>query len=99
LVERLDRAGAQNPCTLVVVERIEGNLRSVREDDAGMNDTTGDLVGENEIAIRAGQGSVCAPVLTTYGGPFDALPCSARYELQGDLKKAAQPAPRPLPRD
>jgi hypothetical protein len=98
LVERLDRAGAQKPCTLVVAERIEGNLRQVREGDAGMNDMEADLVGEDEIAIRAGQGSVCTPVLTTYGGPFDALPCAARYELKGDLKEADRPAPRPLPR-
>jgi hypothetical protein len=103
LVERLDRAGAQAPCTLVVVERIEGNLFEVLSDDAGINGGAdageADLVGKNEIAIRAGQGSVCAPVLTTYGGPFEDLPCSARYELEGDLKGAHWPARRPLPSD
>jgi hypothetical protein len=88
LIERLDRAGTQKPCTLAVVERIDGKLFAVRDADAGVNDAEAeaDLIGENEIAIRAGPGSVCTPVLTTYGGPFDALPCSARYELKGELK-------------
>jgi hypothetical protein len=90
LVERLDQVGAQKPCTLVVVQRIEGNLFAVHDADAGINDAEAeaDLVGNDEIAIRAGQGSVCTQVLTTYGGPFDELPCSARYALKGELKGA-----------
>jgi hypothetical protein len=93
LVERLDEAGMQQPCTLVVVHRIEGTLYDVQDDDAGVNDAgaEADLLGENEISIRAAQGSVCTAVLTTYGGPFDDLPCSARYALEGELKETGRP--------
>jgi hypothetical protein len=93
LVEQLDQAGAQKPCTLAVVQRIEGNLFQVQDGDAGINDVEAkaDLTGEDEIAIRAAPGSVCTQVLTTYGGPFDELPCSARYALEGELKGSTRP--------
>lgn len=88
LYERLDQQGMQH-CTLVVAQRVSGTLLRDNDDgalgkDASVQDAS-DLVGENAIVMRAASGSHCQLVLTTYGGPFDELPCKARYELSGEL--------------
>jgi hypothetical protein len=88
LYERLDQQGTQR-CTLIVAQSMNGTLL---RDNAGSDSTkdasvqdSADLVGENAIVMHAAPGSHCQPVLTTYGGPFDELPCKARYELSGEL--------------
>jgi hypothetical protein len=58
----------------------DGDAKPVRGDDDG-----DDLVGVNEITIRAQTGSDCGIVLSAMGGPFLALPCSAHYDLTGTL--------------
>ena len=96
--ERLDQAPAQR-CRLTVSEVIRGTvLHDSRGDEDGPGlppepeDETGDesddevdLVGENEISIRAVPGTDCSPALEEQGGPFLALPCRVSYELQGEL--------------
>jgi hypothetical protein len=88
--DRLDRESMQT-CALIVSERISGMLlRDTSEEtdtpqDGGDNADGGDLLGENSITIRAASGSHCEPVLSTFGGPFEDLPCSAHYDLTGTL--------------
>lgn len=84
-------------CRLLITERVSGQLLRKLDPDAGTSvssaepaladaeDSDADLVGENEIAFRAGSGSDCAMVLERNGGPFRALPCSVRYEIEGEL--------------
>jgi hypothetical protein len=96
LVERLDSQSVQT-CTLNVRERIGGML--VRDSSATTtapdDDTQGqaDLVADSEIEVRAAAGSYCAPVLAVYGGPFEELPCSATYALEGTLAERQMTRP------
>lgn len=88
--DRLDRQSMQT-CALVVTERISGTiLRDARQGlresaDAGAAMKDVDLDANNEIAIHAAAGSHCEAVLSTFGGPFTALPCAAHYDLTGML--------------
>ena len=103
-LDRLDpAAGASNPCTLIIVERMRGSIfRDLEgprvpaaepdsEDEAAEGDpiieplASSDLIANNEIIIRAANGSDCALVMQAHGGPFEALPCQARYDVEGDL--------------
>lgn len=88
-----DRQAAP-PCRLTITETIGGKLvRDQRvQADAGASDPISaaksgesDLTADNTIEIRAAAGSNCGRVMATAGGPFLALPCSAQYELRGDL--------------
>lgn len=89
--DNLDRKPAQ-PCQLLVSETVEGRLLADDREQAGGSasrpkPSTGDrvdLIGENEIAIRAAGGD-CSLVLADNGGPFDDLPCRVHYELEGAL--------------
>jgi hypothetical protein len=89
--DHLDQAQPP-PCQLTVTERIKGTLlRDLRQlADGGTgpsSDAIGadDLVADNEITIRPAAGSDCKMVLAAQGGPFDALPCRAHYDLTGQL--------------
>jgi hypothetical protein len=93
LVEMQDRQAMQG-CRLSVDESVNGMLhRDPRSSaDAGAvskasSSTTGDpdLVADNEIAIQTVAGSSCEMVLAAQGGPFKSLPCSAHYDLKGEL--------------
>jgi hypothetical protein len=61
------------------------------EDEAAEGDatieplTSSDLIANNEIIIRAASGSNCSLVMQAQGGPFETLPCQARYDVEGDL--------------
>jgi hypothetical protein len=95
--QRLDQPAAQR-CRLLVTELIHGTvLHDGRNDDgatpfrdepdapADDADDEVDLVGENEISIRAAPGTDCSLVLEAQGGPFLALPCRIDYALEGQL--------------
>jgi hypothetical protein len=74
-------------CTLIIEESVR--VRLVEGDsalrDAGMDpDQHGGLIGENEIGMRASAGFECSQVLEPAGGPFEQLPCSARYAIEGE---------------
>lgn len=76
------------PCTLIIAESVNAHVLrdALTVSDAGTPDGTGvDLEGVNVIEMRASAGSNCARVLETAGGPFQQLPCAARYELSGAL--------------
>ena len=82
------------PCRLTITETIGGKLtRDQRaQADAGAGDTSSasdkgeaDLTADNKIEISAAAGSNCGRVMAAAGGPFLALPCSAQYQLRGDL--------------
>ncbi|MDD9937569.1 MAG: hypothetical protein OXT09_28410 [Myxococcales bacterium] len=95
-LEAFAPAGSQAgpACTLLIIERMNGTLwrdlhgvydasdaaEDVDDETAGL-----DLVGENEIEIRAASGSDCRLVMSDQGGPFEALPCHALYEIDGTL--------------
>jgi hypothetical protein len=81
--------GESAPCTLLIEESVRARvLRAAgHEDDAGRLDRS-DLEGENVIQMRASSGSDCRRVLETSGGPFEQLPCAARYDLSGTLLDA-----------
>lgn len=86
---RFERRDAANraPCQLTITETIAGSV--LREAAPGVHRPAGDgdpdLVGENVIAIAALVGDDCSRVLRSSGGPFDQLPCKARYDLVGEL--------------
>lgn len=88
--DRLDRQAMQT-CSLSVLERVAGRVARTGTDelDAGQVGDAGtpedDLLASDEIKIRAVAGSRCEPLLTTYGGQFEELPCTARYTLRGRL--------------
>jgi hypothetical protein len=92
LVDRQDRQATQG-CRLSVNENVEGMLhRELRVSaDAGTvskasSSAAGpDLVADNAIAIQTVAGSNCEMVLAAQGGPFKTLPCSAHYDLKGEL--------------
>jgi hypothetical protein len=73
-------------CTLRISELVRGTVYRDLDgrfgSDAGGGD---DLVGENELAISSASGTGCAIVLMSAGGPFERLPCAARYALYGEL--------------
>jgi hypothetical protein len=90
-------------CLMTMRETIEGKLtRSLlgnpfdagADIDAGDTESTDkskyDLVGENSIEVSATPDSDCSPSLAALGGPFRALPCGARYSLQGKLQALQQ---------
>ena len=86
---RFERREASNraACQLTITETIEGSV--LREASPGVHRPPGDgdpdLVGENVIAIAATAGDDCSRVMRTSGGPFEQLPCRARYDLIGQL--------------
>jgi hypothetical protein len=86
-------AAAMASCRLLISESVSGTLfRNSDAYDGGiMLDSSkdagadGDLIGDNEISIRAQSGSDCKRVLAAQGGPFLELPCKAHYDLVGTL--------------
>lgn len=87
-------------CLMTMRETIEGTLaRSLLGNpfDAGPDSDAGspadtatskyDLTGENSIEVSATPDSDCSDSLAALGGPFQALPCGARYSLRGTLQK------------
>ncbi|MFI5306418.1 MAG: hypothetical protein ACHQ53_03635 [Polyangiales bacterium] len=88
--DQLDQTPAP-PCQLTVTETIHGSLQRVlhalqdggaaNSGDAGADD----LDAAEDIAIRSASGTGCDIVLGAQGGPFDALPCKAHYDLTGKL--------------
>jgi hypothetical protein len=91
--ENLDRQTQAEPCQLRIVESVEGTvLRTRASDDAGDGPdddddaiSSPDLVGDNAIDISAVPGGDCGLVMRDEGGPFDALPCTAHYDLIGTM--------------
>jgi hypothetical protein len=84
------------PCQLIVAERVAGTLLrdSLENADDEADDEAdeeraassgADLIGENEIEMRVAAGSDCSPSLEQNGGPFERLPCTVRYDLEGEL--------------
>jgi hypothetical protein len=93
LVDTLDQQALKS-CQLSVDETIDGTLLREASADAGTGTSSKasssssagpDLVADNEIAIQAAAGSSCDMVLAAQGGPFKTLPCSAHYDLKGQL--------------
>ncbi|MGD8859366.1 MAG: hypothetical protein PVI30_05090 [Myxococcales bacterium] len=95
-LERFDPASnASDPgCALRVVEQIEGAINRRRSEDEGgaviarradADDGIADMVADNRIEIRVASGARCGFVLAEAGGPFERLPCSLRYDLEGEL--------------
>jgi hypothetical protein len=80
------------PCQLTVAEHVRGRLNRTQSADgggaAGADDAgTGaadDLQADNDIDLHAASGD-CSALLATQGGPFQALPCTAHYDLTGTL--------------
>lgn len=92
LIDTADQQAMQH-CQLSVQESVQGMLLRSSLPDAGATETAtarssdeADLMGDNQITIRATAGSNCRMVLAAQNGPFDQLPCHARYELKGELK-------------
>jgi hypothetical protein len=57
--------------------------------DAGENErprNAKDLTAYDRIEVSATPESDCSGSLAALGGPFLALPCSARYDLEGKLQ-------------
>jgi hypothetical protein len=77
-----------DPCTLIIDESLRLEVfedDEPRVDGGAREDAEGGLTGENVIAMRAAAGSQCSRVLVAAGGPFEQLPCAARYTLEGEL--------------
>jgi hypothetical protein len=85
-------------CLMTVRETIEGKLTHSllgNPFDAGADVDAGDrersrnakdLTGYDKIEVSATSESDCSASLAALGGPFLALPCSARYDLEGKLQ-------------
>jgi hypothetical protein len=76
-------------CSLSQIETIEGTLElpaqsdgAVEMDDAGVMGQPS-LEGSHRIEVVPVPGSDCSALLVLHGGSFPALPCAARYELEG----------------
>lgn len=86
---RFERREAANrsACQLTIKETIEGSVlrEGASEVHRSAGDGSPDLVGEHVIAIAPLAGDDCSRVKRTQGGPFDQLPCRARYDLVGQL--------------
>lgn len=75
-----------SPCTLRISELVRGTVLRDLEGRYGTDASGGDdFVGENELAISSASGAGCSIVLMSSGGPFERLPCAARYALHGTL--------------
>jgi hypothetical protein len=92
--ENLDQQRQGAPCELHIVESVGGTvLRTRATDEAGdgadeADDEammTPDLIGDNAIDVSAVPGGDCGLVMRDQGGPFDALPCTAHYDLVGTM--------------
>lgn len=68
----------------IVLEELVADLDAALPDggpmDAGEPGDT-QMQGTTTITYTPTPGSDCSPTLVTYGGPFDALPCTLHYEL------------------
>lgn len=80
-------------CLMTVRETIEGQLARVLGDagvdvDGGSTGSGGneDLRADNTIEVMPTPESDCSASLRALGGPFNALPCHARYVLEGELE-------------
>jgi hypothetical protein len=90
--ERADQAMNGAPCTLRIVESVAGTVlhdlstrgHASMSGPAPTESSNPDLVADNEITISAAEGD-CGLVMREQGGPFDALPCSAHYDLVGTM--------------
>ena len=95
--QAFDDRPAMVPCRLRIVESVEGTVLhglrgdepnpSVSWDDAA-DDTdadAADLMADNSIVISTETGFDCGLVMREEGGPFDALPCTAHYDLVGTM--------------
>jgi len=89
LVDQLDQA-PQAPCQLSVSETVHGMLHrmlhALQDGGTGGSSSSDDLVAAEDISMRGVSGTSCMIVLASQGGPFDALPCKAHYDLTGALK-------------
>jgi len=79
-------------CLMTMRETIEGRLGRVLSDagleaDSGSTGSGGDdLRADNTIEITPTPESDCSAALQALGGSFNALPCHARYVLEGELE-------------
>jgi hypothetical protein len=88
----------QRTCALTVRETITGSLQRRNAADGGAvvelapGDAavsgSNDLDAEHVIEVTPSAGSDCNLALTAFGGNYLALPCGARYVLQGSLQLA-----------
>lgn len=87
-----DDAAQGQPCLLRIVESLEGTVlrdlstrgHASKSGPAPDESSSPDLVGDNAIAISAASGD-CGLVMREEGGPFEALPCAAHYDLVGTM--------------
>lgn len=82
----------QRGCAVTTKETITGNLQRWRAADGSISSglvadagSDDDLSAEHVIEVSPSSGSDCDSVLVAYGGTYNALPCEARYQLNGAL--------------
>jgi hypothetical protein len=82
----------QTTCAVTTTQTIVGSLQRKQAADGGIvisaapdGGALGDLIAESTIAVAPSAGSDCNSALAALGGNYVALPCQARYELQGQL--------------
>ena len=94
IYEKLDNAMNGRPCSLRIVESLDGSVlrdltargHASKSGPAPEESSGADLVGDNAITISAADGD-CGLVMRDQGGPFDALPCTAHYDLVGTIMR------------
>jgi hypothetical protein len=81
-----DLANGLEACTVARVETIDVTIAKGTVGDAGVatdDETPISLLGSQVLDIAPMPESYCLPLLSTYGGTFESLPCRVRYELTG----------------
>jgi hypothetical protein len=92
-LDGIDAGPGQLACTVLREEILEGTLREDAADagaDAASASTVDDdppLTGEHRIGFSADSNGSCRGVSGPLG-PFDRLPCEARYKVTGEPKPA-----------
>lgn len=82
-LDGMDAGAGQLQCTVIRTETLTGTLEAP---DAGLDDDASPLNGEHLIGFTADSNGACRGASGPLG-PFDRLPCEAKYELVGDAKE------------
>lgn len=85
----------QAQCVLTLRQTVSGSLHRRNAVDGGgivelgSDEDASDLTADNVIDVTPSSASNCNDALSAFGGTYLALPCSARYVMQGTLAGAS----------
>ena len=79
----------RNGCALIQTELVTLNDMPMGSPDASLA-APETVVGESSIEFTPTTGSDCRPSISSFGGPFIALPCQLKYELRGSREARSE---------